>query len=260
LFPIDADRICRETFVAAVEAHDELPSTNNLALELAGRDDVPCPLLVVAKRQTAGRGRGHNAWWSSDGALTFSLLLDTSRLELRQASWPQASLATGLAVFEALREFAPGEPFGLKWPNDVFLRQRKVCGVLVESPQPAGGRLVVGVGINVNNSFDAAPDDVRWRAISLLDAAGSEFGLTDVLVGVLRSLEGCYRDVAARPRQLAERWRAACILRGRSVRINLGSRLVEGSCLGIDEQGALVVQTGEGPERCFGGIVESFDP
>jgi BirA family biotin operon repressor/biotin-[acetyl-CoA-carboxylase] ligase len=259
---IDVDQLLRATFVRAVELHDELPSTNDLALERAAHTEVDCPLLIVARRQTAGRGRGQNAWWSSGGGLTFSLLLNAAQLELAKAAWPRASLATGLAVYEAVRELLPAEPLGLKWPNDVYLRERKLCGVLIESPPASRERLVVGVGINVNNAFDGAPEDVRRRGISLRDATGRSFDHTDLLLRVLCGLERCYGEVASTQfedqQQLAERWRSACLLRGRDVRLNMGSRIVSGRCQGIDAQGALVLQTAAGDERFFGGVVESF--
>ena len=79
----DGARICRETAVKRVELYDELPSTNDVALELAAtRPAADFPLLVLAARQTGGRGRGDHRWWATAGALTFSLVLDTEAWQL----------------------------------------------------------------------------------------------------------------------------------------------------------------------------------
>jgi BirA family biotin operon repressor/biotin-[acetyl-CoA-carboxylase] ligase len=257
----DVERLLRDTFVAHIESHEEVASTNDLALARVADADPPCPLLIVARRQTAGRGRGSNTWFAAGGALTFSLVLETEALALPQAAWPQASLVTGLAVYETVRELLPGEPVGLKWPNDVFLRQRKLCGVLVETSRGPKPRLIVGVGLNVNNPFDAAPSEVRRRAVSLSEVASQRFDLTDVLVGVLGAFARCYGDVASGDSDLPRRWAAACMLRGRRVTLKVGSRAIEGTCRGIDPEGALVVASPAGEERFFGGTVEQFsDP
>ena len=89
----DLPRLLAETFVRRLEFHEELPSTNDLALRLAGDESSETPLLVLANRQTAGRGRGVNRWWSNDGALTFTLVGDFVDPQSPQR-WPQISLVT----------------------------------------------------------------------------------------------------------------------------------------------------------------------
>jgi BirA family biotin operon repressor/biotin-[acetyl-CoA-carboxylase] ligase len=99
---IDADQLRATTFVRHVEIHDTLGSTNDRAAELIGRADIELPALVIARHQTAGKGRGRNSWWSADGALTFSLVIDAATTGVTPASWPQLSLATAVAVCDAL--------------------------------------------------------------------------------------------------------------------------------------------------------------
>lgn len=259
---IDADRIERETFVRATEVHVELPSTNDRALELAGVTTTT-PHLIVALRQTAGRGRGANRWWADDGALTFSLIVEPDTEALPFSRWPELSLAAGGAVCEALQSLLPSADVRLKWPNDVYLAGRKVCGVLVEIPPdrrtPANRRIVFGVGINVNNSLSAAPPEVRSRATSLADVAGRTFDLTDVLASVLRWIETDLSAIAAHDSRIFARWRRRCLLSGRSVVLSDGTRSIGGTCLGIDDDGALLLQTEAGPQRFFGGVVEAFE-
>jgi BirA family biotin operon repressor/biotin-[acetyl-CoA-carboxylase] ligase len=266
----DAARIERETFVRAVEVHDELPSTNDRALDFAAGAHA-LPALIVALRQTAGRGRGVNRWWAADGALTFSLILEPDQATLPISRWPELSLTAGGAVCAALLELLPGADLRLKWPNDVYLTGRKVCGILVEvhaverradrrsAPRAAHQRVVVGVGINVNNSLADAPEDVRRRATSLIDVAEQHFPLTDVLVAVLRQFDVDVQLLAAGDTRLRDRWRRLCLLSGRSVALHDGTRSIAGTCLGIDDDGALLLQTEAGPRRFFGGVVEAFE-
>lgn len=250
-------QLVSETFVRHVEHHQEIASTNSQAIELAGGDRTT-PLLVIADRQTAGRGRGENRWWSADGALTFSLLLDGAHLGLSTDRWPRVSLAAGVAVCEAVQTLLPPHSVGLKWPNDVHLDRLKVCGILVETP-PRSGRLVVGVGLNVNNSLAAAPDEIRHRATSLFDSAGREFDMRDALVLVLQQIEVNLALLATDESALADKWQSLCVLAGRSVELDHGSRRVSGRCQGIDQDGALLIQTGIGIERFFAGVVAKWE-
>src|SRR5262245_8306494 len=131
----DADELRRTTFVRHVEIHNTLGSTNDRAAELARElSDDALPTLVVARHQTAGRGRGKSVWWSAEGALTFSLLLDTSRWGILQREWPQLSLPIANAVGTALQAEVPNARVSVKPPNDVLVNGRKVCGILIESP------------------------------------------------------------------------------------------------------------------------------
>lgn len=252
---IDPFRIERETFVAQAEVHAELPSTNDHALRLAA-ETTAVPRLIAALRQSAGRGRGANRWWGGDGALLFSLILDVP--PVRPEHLPQLSLCMGTAVCEAVAPFAPGGDVRLKWPNDVYLNGRKVCGILIESPPDSPQRLVVGIGINVNNSIASAPAEIAARATSIRDDSGVERELTDVLAAVLRQIERELSDFHNRRRDLPARWRKFCLLTGRSVTLGCGPQQLSGTCLGIEDDGALLLETVAGPQRFYGGTVEAF--
>ena len=110
--------ILRQTGFAVVEVFDELPSTSDYALtnvdHLAGR----LPALIVARRQTKGRGRGDRAWYAADGALTFSILLGPEHIPLSPPRWPQVSLVAGLAVCLALEQYAEPDRLRVKGPNE----------------------------------------------------------------------------------------------------------------------------------------------
>jgi BirA family biotin operon repressor/biotin-[acetyl-CoA-carboxylase] ligase len=255
----DLDQIVDSTFVAQVDFHDAIGSTNDRALELAREADVSTPALVLAETQTGGRGRGTNTWWAQRGALTFSLLLETDALQLAPRQWPQASLTAGLAVCEALEDFFASTPTQLKWPNDVFVDRRKVCGILIEVPPQPKRMIVIGIGINVNNSAQHAPEELKSSAIALCDAAGREFSLVDVLVRVLVRLQDRIGWIGRRDDELRSRWRERCLLTNCRIHVDSGNRTLVGVCRGIDEEGALLIETVNEIQRCFAGVVTRFE-
>lgn len=252
---VDPERICADTFIRHVELHDLLPSTSNRAIGLAGAADLKMPVLVLARRQTAGRGRGSNRWWSADGALTFSLLLEGAELGITSRDWPRVSLTTAVAVCDAL----PVRGL-IKWPNDVLVDGHKICGILIESPggsAPAKDRFVIGVGINVNNTWREVPEGAGMTGIALCDATGRQHGLQRVLIRFLRALEKRLEQLAGGDPQLPSTWQALCWLRERHVEVDVGGRRVEGRCSGIADDGALVVQTNSNTEHVYSGSVRS---
>lgn len=255
----DVQRIGAETFIKASECHAELASTNSRALELAELTELQTPMLIIAERQSAGRGRGENSWWSAEGALTFSLILDAGQVGLSPERWPQVSLATGLAICEALEPLLPQGSLKLKWPNDVMLGGKKLCGILSEIPSSSRGRIVVGIGINVNNHVSQAPIEVQPRAASLADTASSPHDLTEVLIRVLAQIEAEFARLAKGLFQFSRRFRERCWLTGREVRITGCPLEIQGFCQGIDEDGALLIQTSNGIERILSGTVIALD-
>lgn len=253
----DLERIRRVVRVAEFEHHAEIASTNDRALTRGTEAAAPVPLLVLAERQSAGRGRGANRWWSAAGSITFSLLIEQPAQAAERR--PQIALAAGIAVARALDEFAPGEGVMLKWPNDVELRGRKVCGILVEVPPGRPDRAVIGVGLNVNNSFAAAPPELARTGIALCDAIGQELPLTDVLLAILGGLIDELAAFAQEPERLIERWSERCSLTGRCVEVSQCGERFAGLCTGIDEAGALLLHTEAGPQRFIAGTVRRVE-
>lgn len=253
---IDLGRIQAASLVARVDFHESLGSTNDRALELAERGDAPLPLLILAERQTVGRGRGANRWWSARGALTFSLVLEAPPAALSPERWPQLSLAAGLAVCEMLQELLPRADCRVKWPNDVYLNDKKVCGILCESVPGWRDRLVLGIGLNVNNSLAAAPAEVRSTATSLVDCDGGARDLTAVLLELLDRLdEGVRQLMAGRFADQAAAFRQRCYLTGKTVTVVSSGTTIVGRCLGIDDSGHLLLQTEAGQRRIVAGTI-----
>ena len=169
--------------------------------------------------------------------------------------WPRFSLVTGLTVAETLEVFLPHDAVGLKWPNDVWLAGGKVCGILIEQPDRAPGRLVAGLGWNVNTSFSSAPDDLRTIATSMREVAGNNLVLEDVLRCFLQRWEANLVSLAAGNFDLIAGWSRFCVLRDRVVRVAAGEAELTGRCRGIGTDGALLVDDGQTTHRCYAGTV-----
>ena len=255
---IDLARLLAESCLQGGEWWDQIGSTNDRALDLANQTTTDTPFLVGTNQQTAGRGRGIHQWWSADGSLLFSIVADMPQFGLDPAKWPQLSLATGLAISEALATFLPAARVGLKWPNDVWVDGRKVCGILIEQANPQ--RLIVGIGLNVNNSFQTAPENQRRVAISMSDANdGQPFSRMDVLLAFLQYWRRRVQELADGEFQLVERWSRVCVLSGRPVTVTIGQQELTGICAGIDEDGSLLLRTPFALEHCHAGTVRLLD-
>ncbi|MGL4513520.1 MAG: biotin--[acetyl-CoA-carboxylase] ligase [Lacipirellulaceae bacterium] len=259
--PIDVPRLLAfsgvRPLVDRVEWFDEVPSTSDYAKQLVGAEGDSSALLVVAARQTAGRGRGGNAWWSSDGAILCSLLIDPAALGLSPDRFGAASLATALAVCDATRMIAPAVEPLVKWPNDVVTLSaagpRKLAGVLLEAPRP--DRLVIGIGWNLCNDFDQAPEALRGAAASVSGLTGQSFDATFALGTLVAGLATRLRQVAAADPAIVEDWNVLSLLTGREVSIGSSGIAIEGRCVGIAADGALVIDDGKTTRRCVSGTV-----
>ncbi|MCA9149566.1 MAG: biotin--[acetyl-CoA-carboxylase] ligase [Planctomycetales bacterium] len=254
---IDLHRVRDETFVREIDFHWELASTNDQALKWAEEESIVTPLLVLADKQTQGRGRGPNRWLSSPGSLTFSLLLPLDGIPADRL--PQISLTVGLAICQALETFAPLADLAIKWPNDVYLNEKKAAGILIEMPPRRPPHGVIGVGINANNSLTDYDADVQSKSVSLIDAIEQEVDLSDLLITCLDHLDRYLNLLRENPTAIVDQWRAYHLLEGRQVEVDAYGDRIRGVCDGIDPDGALRVVTPSGLQRCIGGIVTDFE-
>jgi BirA family transcriptional regulator, biotin operon repressor / biotin---[acetyl-CoA-carboxylase] ligase len=252
----DLDRISASGLVARIDYHESIGSTSDRAMSLAAEGVAELPLLVLAVRQTAGRGRGPNRWWMSDGGLAFSLLLEAPPDKLPPTRWPQISLMAGLAVCEALHELLPRTDLRVKWPNDVYLAGRKICGILSESAPGCRDRLVVGIGVNVNNAN--RDHHLAATATSLIEHDGLSRDLTSVLLGVLDQFDRRWSELLDdRFAEAVVAYRRRCFLTSKAVTIaQPDGRAVTGVCLGIDDSGALQLRTVSGLQKLISGTVQ----
>ena len=256
----DADRVLQQTFVARVEHHETIASTNDRAIQCATGQYTTgqrgeLPLLIVADCQTAGRGRGSHRWWTGRGSLAMSLLLDAGQSGAADPSGtPMIALAVGIALVETLAPRIASHTVGIHWPNDVIVAQRKLAGILVEVLPDR--RLVLGIGINTNNSLADAPAELRRTATTLRELTGEEHDHTRLLIELLGQIERAFSQLASAPQQIGGRADQLCLQHGRMLTLQLGNRSVRGRCAGIGADGALMLDTPEGRQPYYSGVLQ----
>jgi BirA family biotin operon repressor/biotin-[acetyl-CoA-carboxylase] ligase len=234
----------------------KIGSTNTAAMAAAAAG-APEGSVFLAEEQTAGRGRGSNSWQSERSAGIYCSVV------LRPALPPSdvlvLTLAAGLAVRAALVQVEARVSVDLKWPNDVLINGRKVCGILTEMhAEPTCVRhIVVGIGINANQK--SFPKEIESQATSLRIETGSECSRVEVAAALLKSLDREYRVLVKEPeaprsilRRFAEQ---SSWTRGKQIRVEENGARIEGTTEGLDDCGFLQVRTAEGLQRVLSGTV-----
>jgi BirA family biotin operon repressor/biotin-[acetyl-CoA-carboxylase] ligase len=234
----------------------ETDSTNRQAY-LLGEAGVGEGLVVIADRQTAGKGRMGRTWTSPAGVnLYLSVLL---RPPLPPQAATQLTFVSSLAVSRAIAAISGLAP-SHKWPNDVLIGGSKVAGLLNEL-SAEGDRIrfvVLGIGVNLNMTADQFPADLRMPATSLLLAGGVPVARAAFARELLRQLDALYADLLQRgPAPLLAAWEERCDLIGKPVAVDEGrSGEVYGVVAGIDRDGALLLTVADGStERILAGDV-----
>lgn len=227
---------------ATVAYFPTLPSTNTYAVQLAQQGTAE-GTLVATDDQSAGRGRAGRAWKSLPGQqLALSLVL--------YPSFPPHFLvmASALAVCEAIEEVAHLRA-EIKWPNDVLVTERKVCGILIEA---SSGYAVLGIGVNVNGSL-AGDSELDSRATTLAAAVGHTISRELLAASLLRHLEALYVALTAEGESarvaLREEWRARLATLSRRVSVVQHETALVGVAEDVDGDGALVLRLDDGTQR-----------
>ncbi len=233
---------------------EEVDSTNTCAAVLA-REGAEEGEVVVADRQIKGKGRIGRSWQSPAGSnLYISIIL---RPAILPAVSPQITLTAGVAAAEALFEYC-GRDVTLKWPNDVRIHGKKVCGILTEMRLRGGDVdfIIVGIGININmikNDFD---EDFRHVSTSLREELGREMPRSDVAVRLLSCFDKWYRiflDGGFHP--VREKWLEYSGILGLEIHVQSGTQMQKGKVLGIDEEGALLLDDDGQTKKVISGDV-----
>lgn len=252
--------IADEVLRSAVYYH-AAGSTNSLALDdlrathepsIDSEIQTPQPRLYLADVQSAGRGRLGRTWISDVRNLAFSLSLEQSLEHSSHAGL--SSIATGVAIAEAIEhEFAPLKT-QLKWPNDLWIQGRKCVGILIEKVSTSPETIVIGVGINVG----AAPSRTELRtdcemqagseaqtrgdAICLAEALGRPIGKWQVLDAVIRRMTEVHNSIKEFSDLSVDSFRQRCVLTGQAITFCQQGHQQSGLCAGITNSGALLVK------------------
>jgi BirA family biotin operon repressor/biotin-[acetyl-CoA-carboxylase] ligase len=232
----------------------KIGSTNSAAMAAAAEGAAEGSVFL-AEEQTEGRGRGANSWQSPRSiGIYCSVVL---RPTLPPSDVLVLSLAAGLAVQAAIQHVDSQVRIDLKWPNDVLIDGKKVCGILTEMNAEATRvrYIVVGIGINVNQT--TFPKE--FQATSLRLASGSEWSRIELVGALLKSLDREYRrlleDSRARESILRRFAESSSWVRGKAVRIEENDSAFDGTTEGLDSRGFLQVRTQAGLRTVLSGTV-----
>lgn len=263
LTPVALERCLRTVvFGHRIFYYPTLGSTNDRAMELAAAGEAEGG-LVLAEEQSRGRGRRDRTWVSPPRAGIYATLILRPALPAPRA--PLVTFLAAVAVARALRDMC-GVPAGIKWPNDVMVGRRKIAGILAEArgADPVIREMVVGMGVNVNHRPTDFPAAVREQATSVRHETGRQAERAPILAAVLERFERGYTGFLREgPGGLLQEWEAlAAIPRGGRIVVEGPSGSREGSIAGLDEDGALLLDTAPGVvERiAFGEIVRATWP
>lgn len=248
------ESILSEGWVRQIEWLNEVDSTNDfLKNQLTADPESKTPWLVVADEQSGGRGRGDRKWWSPQGCLMFSLgWRPTTKSFAIERPWSQLSLVVGLAVAKAIEPYLMSQfKAKVKWPNDVYVNNKKIAGILIEHIVGTGSPVwVIGIGINVEVPFEDAPSDISLHAESLhrvvSNVHATRMTKEFVLAEIIAAIETTLSDWMDQPEYLTREWPPQCLLTGEWIEVDSGSSRIGGVCQGIGRDGALLVRDDNG--------------
>ena len=217
---------------AQVRWYDEVDSTNDVAKSWAQSGAIEGS-VVCAEVQSAGRGRRGAVWVCPAGeGLAFSVIL---RPTMSRALWPRIALVAGLAVAQSLEKL--GLAAELKWPNDVLVAGKKICGVLVEA---VGDAVIVGIGINVG--VREFPGELAEIATSVWLESGREIEREDLLEEVVKRMVHQVAEIEGEFPELLDAWRQRCALTGKWVSCLIAEQPFQGMVRGVSDAGELLLE------------------
>jgi BirA family transcriptional regulator, biotin operon repressor / biotin---[acetyl-CoA-carboxylase] ligase len=228
-----------------VTHHQKIGSTNDEARRLA-QEGAPHGTVVHADEQTSGRGRLAHTWFSPPGNLYLSILLRTGQPASRTS---ELSFLAAIAVADTVETLLPRQIRAmLKWPNDVLVNGAKIAGILVEQVDQA---IIMGIGLNVLE----APSNTAYKTTTIVANGGiaSVDGARDILLGRLAVHLADWQ--AAGFAAIREQWLTRSYPIGAAIRANVGGQAVSGHFAGLDQDGALLLDTPQGRQRIVAGEI-----
>lgn len=228
---------------------NEADSTNNELKRLAA-DNAEEGTVIIAEKQLAGRGRRGRAWYSEAGRGIYMSLLLKPNIAPEDAQ--VITLAASGAVCKAISKYVPFNP-GIKWPNDILLRDRKVCGILTEmSAEPDQiHSIIVGIGINVIVKGEDFPEELKNIATSLSEHTNTFISRSSLAAEILKEFEDLYLDYLEKgsSARLLNLWRFYSVTLGCDIIIYQGEKAWQAKALDVLDNGHLLVETDKGERQ-----------
>jgi len=240
----------------AVICLEETDSTNARARQL-GEEGAADGAVIIADRQSAGRGRLGRRWESPTGVNLYTSILLRPLIPVQQA--PQLTFLSAVAVAESLSQLYQ-LPARVKWPNDVLVNGRKIAGLLNEmnAETEQVHFVILGVGVNLNMTGEQFPEELNYPATSVFLETGEKVDRVLFIRTFLEKLDGFYTEfIADGFVPIRRRWEALCELMNARVRIDQQQGALQGTVVGLDNDGALRLQLDDGRvERVLAGDVK----
>jgi len=225
----------------------ELKSTNIMAKEKAlhRAEGINEGTLIIAERQSAGKGRLGREWFSPTGGIWFSIILYP---QLSPSYISRITLMTAVALVKAIK-ICTQIKSQIKWPNDILVNEKKVCGILTEMSAELDiiNWVVVGIGVNVNIKQQEFPEDIRERTTSLKEVLGKKVLRVKLAQVFLQEFEKYYEILKRREFSfILKEWKLYSYTLGKKIRVNMGERIITGETMDINESGALILKKEDG--------------
>lgn len=225
----------------------EVDSTNEVAKRLA-QEGAPEGTVVIAERQLKGKGRRGKQWISPLGGAWMSIILRPDTLPINA---PQLTFTAGVAAADTIKE-EYGLDVGIKWPNDILIENKKVCGILTEisTEKDSIDYIIAGIGIDANVDMDNIPSEVRKHTTSLKNELEMEISRMLLVRKFLENFEAMYNKFnQGKFQEILNRWRKYSKTIGRNVEIRRGTEVIKGEAVGVNKQGALILELRDGSLR-----------
>ena len=225
----------------------EIESTNIIAKEKAlhREEGIEEGVLVITERQSAGKGRLGRKWFSPTGGIWLSIILYP---QLPPSYIPRITLMTAVAAVKAIKIYTQIKP-QIKWPNDILINEKKVCGILTEMSAELDiiNWVVVGIGINANIDHQKFPENIQANAISLKEVLGKEVLRVKLAQVFLQEFEKYYEILKRREfSSILKEWKLYSHTLGRKITVDIGERIITGEAVDINEEGALILKKEDG--------------
>jgi BirA family biotin operon repressor/biotin-[acetyl-CoA-carboxylase] ligase len=243
-----------------VEVFEKIGSTNDDAMR-RGAEGEKEGLVIIAEVQEKGRGRLGRTWESPPGVnILMSVLL---RPGVSPEAAPVITLLSAVAVARAV-EKETGLQTRIKWPNDLEVKGKKLCGILTQMSVRTGVKaheglehVVSGIGLNVNMAPGNFPGDLAQGATSILAELGRPVERSRLTIRLMEELEREYMNfLSGKKKDIFEEWHKRARMRGQDVKVLLDGKVIEGRMKDLDDHGALLLETKEGVRRILAGDVQ----
>lgn len=248
LIPQEVQRGLSTTYIGKrIFYFPELESTNITAKEKALHiaEGIGEGTLIIAERQSAGKGRLGRKWFSPTGGIWLSIILYP---QLSPSYISRITLVTAVAAVKSIKICTQIES-QIKWPNDILINEKKVCGILTEMSAELDiiNWVVVGIGINVNIDHQDFPEDIQKNTISLKEILGKKVLRVKLVQTFLQEFEKYYESLKRREfSSILKEWKLYSHTLGKKIRVDMGERIITGEATDINEEGALILKKGDG--------------